>query len=166
MSASLQYSDYSGSVEFATPYEIMTAREEIREKYKQACCKVLSEYEQLCAAGIGHDSVGYLTPQGLRNVLIISATPYQWKHMIGQRICRRNTDETRLVMLMVWQELFKLSPILFAPELTGPFCQRGRCAEGKMSCGCPIQREMLPSDILQTDYPLLRKEAAIEDQAD
>ncbi len=86
--------------------------------------------------------------------------------MIGQRVCRRNTDETRLVMLMIWQELYKLSPILFAPELTGPFCQRSRCAEGKMSCGRPIQREMRPSDILQTDYPLLRKEAAIEDQAD
>ena len=83
------------------PYEIMTAREEIREKYRQACCTVLSEYEQLCNAGIGHDSAGYPIPQGLRNVLIIGATPYQWKHMIGQRVCRRNTDETRLVMLMI-----------------------------------------------------------------
>lgn len=166
MSASLQYSDYSGSAEFAMPYEIMTAREEIREKYRQACCTVLSEYEQLCKAGIGHDSAGYLTPQGLRNVLIISATPYQWKHMIGQRVCRRNTDETRLVMLMIWRELYKLSPVLFAPELTGPFCQRGRCAEGKMSCGRPIPKEMLPADILLTDYPMLRKEAAIENQAD
>ena len=86
--------------------------------------------------------------------------------MIGQRICRRNTDETRLVMLMIWRELYKLSPILFAPELTGPFCQRVRCAEGKMSCGRPIPKEMLPSDILLTDYPMLRKEAALEDQAD
>ena len=33
--------------------------------------------------GIDHDSAGYVTPQGLRNVLIISATPYQWKHMIS-----------------------------------------------------------------------------------
>lgn len=113
-----------------------------------------------------HDSAGYLTPQGLRNVLIISATLYQWKHMIGQRVCRRNTDETRLVMLMIWQELYKLSPILFAPELAGSFCQRGHCAEGKMSCGRPIPKEMLPADILLTDYPMLRKEAAIEDQTD
>ena len=69
-------------------------------------------------------------------------------------------------MLMIWRELYKLSPVLFAPELAGPFCQSGRCAEGKMSCGQPIQREMLPVDILQADYPLLRKEAAIEDHAD
>ena len=32
-------------------------------------------YEKLCAEGIGHDAAGYATPQGLRNVLVISATP-------------------------------------------------------------------------------------------
>ena len=40
----------------------------------------------------------HTTPQGLRNVLLISATPYQWKHIISQRVCRRNTDETRIVL--------------------------------------------------------------------
>ena len=84
-------------------------------------------YEKLCAEGIGHDAAGYATPQGLRNVLIISATPYQWKHIIGQRVCRRNTDETRIVLLKIWQELYTLSPALFAPGLTGSFCQRDKC---------------------------------------
>ena len=97
----------------------------------------------------------YATPQGLRNVLIISATPYQWKHMIGQRTCRRNTDETRIVMLYIWQRLYKLSPILFAPDLTGPFCQRGSCMEKQMSCQNPISKLWMPSDILKADYPLL-----------
>ena len=103
----------------------------------------------------------YATPQGLRNVLIISATPYQWKHMIGQRTCRRNTDETRIVMLYIWQRLYKLSPILFAPDLTGPFCQRGSCMEKQMSCQNPISKLWIPSDILKADYPLLiRKEVS------
>ena len=111
--------------------------------------------------GIDHDSAGYATPQGLRNVLIISATPYQWKHMIGQRTCRRNTDETRIVMLHIWQRLYKLSPILFAPDLTGPFCQRGSCMEKQMSCRNPISKLWMPADILKTDYPLLiRKEVS------
>ena len=85
--------------------------------------------------------------------------PYQWKHMIGQRTCRRNTDETRIVMLYIWQRLYKLSPILFAPDLTGPFCQRGSCMEKQMSCQNPISKLWMPADILKTDYPLLiRKE--------
>lgn len=33
--------------------------------------------EKLCSAGIGHDAAGYVASQGLRNVLLISATPYQ-----------------------------------------------------------------------------------------
>lgn len=120
-------------------------------------------YEKLCNEGIGHDAAGYATPQGLRNVLIISATPYQWKHIIGQRVCRRNTDETRIVLLKIWQELFSLSPVLFAPDLTGPFCQRDKCLEGKMSCKRNIAGSMSPSEILAADYPLLMEGSAHED---
>ena len=112
-------------------------------------------YEALCTAGSGHDAAGYATPQGLRNVLLISATPYQWKHIIGQRVCRRNTDETRIVLLKVWKELYELSPALFAPSLTGPFCQIDRCLEGKMTCGRKLQADMTPKDILEKDYPAL-----------
>ena len=155
MSASLQYSNYSGKADFAIPYEIMAAPEPVRKLYLESCQSNMDCYEQLCEAGVGHDAAGYTTPQGLRNILIISATPYQWKHMIGQRICRRNTDETRLVLLMVWRELYALSPTLFAPELTGAFCQRETCKEGKMSCGKKIHADMTPADILAVDYPLL-----------
>ena len=161
MSASLQYSNYSGHAAFAIPYGIMKADKEIQDIYKKSCQSDLDHYAELCASGIDHDSAGYATPQGLRNVLIISATPYQWKHMIGQRTCRRNTDETRIVMLQIWQKLYKLSPILFAPDLTGPFCQRGSCIEKQMSCQNPISKFWIPSDILKADYPLLiRKEVS------
>lgn len=162
MSASLQYSNYSGNADFAVPYEIMMAEKHIREMYLAACRSEMDCYENLCKSGIGHDSAGYATSQGLRNVLIIGATPYQWKHMIGQRICRRNTDEMRIVMLKIWQELYGLSPVLFAPKLTGPFCQRNNCAEGKMSCGKPIGKGSIPVEILHTDYPALERGGAHE----
>ena len=63
----------------------------------------------------------------------------------------------RIVMLKIWKELYELSPMLFAPELTGPFCQRGKCEEGKMACGKPLEKAMNPVDILQADYPELMK---------
>ena len=113
-----------------------------------------------------HDAAGYATPQGLRNVLIISATPYQWKHIIGQRVCRRNTDETRIVLLKIWQELYTLSPALFAPGLTGSFCQRDKCLEGKMACGRKIDADITPEDLLKADYPALSEGGAHEDQID
>ena len=166
MSASVQYSNYSGQGEFAVPYEILTAPEHIRRLYEERCRFDMDCYETLCSLGIGHDTAGYATPQGLRNVLVISATPYQWKHMIGQRTCRRNTDEMRIVMLKIWQELYGSSPVLFAPQLTGPFCQRGICAEGQMSCGKPLRKGMEPVDILDLDYPGLGKGGGHEGKAD
>ena len=157
MSASLQYSNYTGQADFAVPYEILAAPKEIQEMYLKSCKSDMDCYEELCAAGIGHDAAGYATPQGLRNVLIISATAFQWKHIIGQRVCRRNTDETRIVLLKIWQELYVLSPALFAPALAGPFCQRDKCLEGKMTCGKRLKEDMTPADILKADYPALLK---------
>jgi len=153
MSASLQYSDYSGQADFVVPYEILQASDGIRTLYLDSCRAIMDSYALLCSEGIGHDSAGYAAPQGLRNILIISATPYQWKHIIGQRVCRRNTDETRYVLLKIWQELYGLSPALFAPSLTGPFCQRDKCLEGAMCCGRTIKKGMSPDDILRADFP-------------
>ena len=68
-------------------------------------------------------------------------------------INRRNTDEMRIVVLNIWEDLYNLSPTLFLPEQTGPFCQRGKCLEGKMSCGIPIPRSATPTDIILKDYP-------------
>lgn len=155
MSASLQYSNYTGQADFSVPYEILTAPAKIRELYLTSCREGMGCYEKLCHEGIGHDAAGYATPQGLRNVLIISATPYQWKHIIGQRVCRRNTDETRIVLLKIWKELYALSPVLFAPSLVGPFCQMDKCLEGKMTCGRKLAADMTPEDILRADYPAI-----------
>ena len=155
MSASLQYSNYSGQADFVKPYEILAAPSAVQKLYETSFLSDINYYGQLCKTGIGHDSAGYLTPQALRNVMLISATPYQWKHMIGQRSCRRNTDEMRIVILKIWKDLYDLSPTLFLPELTGPFCQRGKCLEGKMGCGHPIAKALRPTDILLQDYPLL-----------
>lgn len=165
MSASLQYSNYSGSAAFANPYEVLAAPPDIQKFYLQSCLSDMDCYDTLCRSGLSHDTAGYVTPQGLRNVLLVSATPYQWKHMIGQRTCRRNTDEMRIVMLNIWQNMYDLSAPLFSPSLTGPFCQRDRCLEGKMSCGNPVRKQMPPAEILLCDYPALYGGGLHEDPA-
>lgn len=158
VSASLQYSDYSEDGQFVVPYGILKHGEKEVAKYIDTCKRNLKAYSDGIQRGIDKDSLGYLMPQALRNVLIISATPYQWKHMIRQRVCRRNTDETRIVMLTIWNGLAAFFPEMFSPETTGPFCMRGICEEGRMSCGEPISPVMTPAQILKTDYPLLFKE--------
>lgn len=148
MSASLQYSDYSGQADFCVPYDII--KNGCEADYLDDCKTAMEAYECAVHGGINNDAAGYLAPQGLRNILIISATPYQWKHMIKQRTCRRNTDETRYVMLLIWKKLKKLG-LMF--EDCGPFCMSGACPEGKMTCGKRIGAEYGPEEILRLDFP-------------
>ena len=54
MSASLQYSNYSGHAAFAIPYGIMKADKEIQDIYKKSCQSDLDHYAELCALGIDH----------------------------------------------------------------------------------------------------------------
>lgn len=163
MSGSLQYSDYSDQAQFTVPYEITVADAKSnsavccvtddwhKKKYIAACEYAMNEYKEL-AATVGNDAAGYAAPQGLRNVLLISATPFQWKHMISQRTCHRNTLETQYVMLRVWEELYRLSP-MFAD--CGPTCIYGDCLEGKMRCGDPIIN-CTPQKILDEQFSLIR----------
>lgn len=154
MSASLQYSNYSGEADFAIPYEALASKD-ATFSYLHTCETAMGEYANAVDEGLGHDAAGYMAPQGLRNILIISATPYQWKHMISQRTCRRNTDETRIVLLKIWQELFNAAPDFFSLQTTGPFCMGGVCKEGTFGCGNPITGIQCPEDILRLDYPRL-----------
>lgn len=159
MSASLQYSDYSGEAEFCVPYDIIKNGEQAVNRYNANCQQAMSEYTFYIEKGVNNDAAGYMAPQGLRNILIISATPYQWKHMISQRSCRRNTAETQYVMLLIWNELRKLSPMF---ENCGPFCMNGPCKEGAMTCKRPIDRTWTPEDIIKEDFPLLLEEVKNE----
>lgn len=154
MSASLQYSDYSSAnnqTDFVVPYDMINTPFETA--YLGSCKHDYELYAGLIANGISNDSAGYKMPQGLRNTLIISATPYQWKHMIGQRICNRNTPETRYVMLKIWEQLYNLSPMF---EECNLFCMQGGCKEGKMSCvhkgQKPFTKDDTPTDMLKRDF--------------
>lgn len=132
VSASLQYSDYSDGADFVVPWEILDAGDEATEAFLAACKASMANYKLAIEQGMSNDTAGYLAPQALRNVLIISATPYQWKHMIRQRTCNRNTPETKYVMELIGRELTELAPALFEDAL--PACMTGGCQEGDMRC--------------------------------
>lgn len=153
MSASLQYSDYSDEMDFCIPYEIMEAG--LERQYLRNCQSAMIDYKAFTSV-TGNDPAGYVAPQGLRNILIISATPFQLKHMISQRVCHRNTTETKYVMLKIWEELYNLSPNMFNIRMTGAGCQKSTgCQEGKMCCGRPYSKHVTPTEMLEQEYPLL-----------
>ena len=133
--------------------------------YLKSQKQAMAEYERAIKQGVDNDSAGYMMPHGLRNVLIIAATPWQWKHIISQRTCRRNTPETAYVLNLIWEQLWPLSAMF---HNCGPDCtQRGGCQEGKMSCGrffcdAAVSDYMdkhdcsMPTAFLDVRYPLIR----------
>lgn len=156
MSGSLQYSDYSDEARFCIPYEVTKYDAEhkdlngwARQQYLNSCFQSLDDYRK-AAPLIGNDAAGYMMPQGMRNVLVMSVLPFELKHIIQQRTCNRNTLETQYVLLKIWQQVFN-SP-LFADA--GPDCSRNGCREGKMSCGRPYSDCITPSEILHREFPL------------
>lgn len=172
-SGSLQYSDYSDKGEFVVPYEIMEKDFErygnakleqgyyIRN-YLKTCNQAMAEYKAMVKLGLDNDTAGYVAPQALRNVLIVDATPQAWIEMIKQRICRRNTAETRYVLLRCWEQLYAIDPIMFSPEACLPVCAWGRCPEGHMCCGNAYVAERLnrsdmctPTQIIHEDFPII-----------
>lgn len=150
MSASLQYSDYSNENDFCVPYSVIEKGSDAITAYINSCKAAMYAYKGAIECGIDNDAAGYMAPQGLRNVLIISANPLAWMQMISTRVCRRNTKETQYVMLKIWEELYNLDPIMFGCKNCAPKC----CNEGKFSCGHPCNK-MTPTEILRKDFPLL-----------
>lgn len=172
VSASLQYSNYSGEADFVVPYEITeadagstatlygdnvpieTAQTFVyRDLYLNGCHRDMEEYRVLAEA-VGNDAAGYKAPQGLRNILIMQANHQAWDYFIRLRSCNRNTTETQYVTMLIWEALLNSNYGEDFFKYAGPDCMFGRCREGKMSCGKPI-KPAHPRDIIKEKWPLL-----------
>lgn len=177
VSASLQYSDYSGKADFVVPYALIKADKEYFEKYGgtlkmysgmylEQCSKAMSIYTALAEA-TDNDTAGYAAPQGLRNILIMQANHEAWMHFIRLRGCNRNTVETQYVTMRIWEELLKTEDGEEMFNFAGPDCMYGMCREGKMSCGEPLKKFVdehkttgvsVPRLIINDRWPLLKED--------
>jgi len=157
MSASLQYSDYTDKANFVVPYEILEYdalnNTDYANAYEMACDDSMEHYKHF-AKLTDNDAAGYIAPQGLRNVLIISASPYQLKHIINQRSCNRNTKETQYVMLKLCEELQKRCTLF---DDCGPSCLHDVCKEGKMACDNPLLLYDSITHILDEQFKIIRR---------
>lgn len=172
VSASLQYSDYSGKARFVVPYEVMKADADNkgidldnywRTLYLTSCERDMQTYTSLAAVA-GNDAAGYAAPQGLRNILIIQGNHDAWLNMIKLRSCNRNTTETQYVIMRIWEELLQTQDGQEMFKFAGPDCMYGPCKEGKMCCGVSLRPAIkgadeacvsIPRYIIANRWPLL-----------
>lgn len=177
VSASLQYSDYSGKADFVVPYTLMEYDYEHAEgieknwvtsrvkMYLESCQDSMATYKRI-ANDTDNDTAGYAAPQGLRNILIMQANHEAWMHFIRLRGCNRNTVETQYVTMRIWEELLKTEDGEEMFHFAGPDCMYGICREGRMSCGEPLKKFVdehkatgvsVPRLIINDRWPLLKE---------
>ena len=156
MSGSLQYSDHSKrhlEDMFVVPYALLEAGQVDICEYLQTQQECFTEYEILRTKGIDNDTAGYTMPQSLRNVLFVKVNLEELKFIGNQRLCKRNTDETRYVIAKMIQAVVKETGIddaLFAPT-----CYHSVCPEGRYCCGKP-EFVWNINDYLEKEFPLLQ----------
>lgn len=127
VSSSLQYSNYKNVANFCVPYEIINTDKE--QAFLESCYEASKSYDKFVTE-CSNDTSGYLMPQALRSIIMITATIPVWQHIIRQRICKRNTDETRYIALRILDIFQRMCPELFPPIRVYPCCE-----EGKLACG-------------------------------
>jgi thymidylate synthase (FAD) len=164
VSASLQYSDYSGisADDFVVPYAItkydlehgFNAAGPLTSLYLMSCEDAMSKYKAIADA-TDNDTAGYVAPQGMRNILIMQGNHESWAHFVRTRACNRNTVETQYVTMLIWEALLATQSGDDLFTYLGPDCVYGRCREGKMACHNPF-RNTDPRELINEKWGLLQ----------
>nr|DAF67901.1 MAG TPA: Thymidylate synthase complementing protein [Caudoviricetes sp.] len=151
MSGSTHYSDYSNATDktpkdlFVVPYSVQTPQ--AISEYLFNCNYMYAWYKNLMRAGIPHSDAAYLLPEGLRNNLVMTMNLDAATKIIRERICGRNTTETRYIMYLlkdVISEKLGIDDSYFMPA-----CYQQGCLEGKYCCG------KKPSHDIKQEFPKL-----------
>ncbi len=100
------------------------------EKHMKKCSEL---YDEMLAAGIPAEDARFVLPNATETKIMISMNARELHHFFALRLCRRAQWEIREMARKMLEIAYAKAPLLF--ENAGPGCLRGRCPEGKMSCG-------------------------------
>jgi thymidylate synthase (FAD) len=108
-------------------------------RHMAACSRL---YGKLLRAGIPPEDARFVLPNATETKILISMNARELRHFFALRTCRRAQWEIREMAMRMLSVAKGAAPLLF--EDAGPGCVRGRCPEGKMTCGKPaeVRREI------------------------
>jgi len=75
----------------------------------------------------------FVLPNACETKMIMTMNARELMHFFELRCCNRAQWEIRFVAWEMYKLVYKAAPYLF--EESGPSCIRGKCSEGKKSCG-------------------------------
>ena len=111
------------------------ARGPARGKFERHMKRSAALYRGMLADGIPAEDARFVLPNATETKILVTMNARELRHFFALRACRRAQWEIRGLAMEMLGIAKSKAPLLF--EDAGPGCVRGRCPEGKMSCGDP-----------------------------
>ncbi|MCG7843906.1 MAG: FAD-dependent thymidylate synthase [Methanomassiliicoccales archaeon] len=118
---------------YVTPGTIQSDPEANRV-FEEAMQKAWEAYQQLMTI-VPVEDARYVLPNACATNIVVTMNARELWHFFTLRTCRRAQQEIRTAAELMLREVRQVSPSIFRDA--GPACVRGKCPEGKLSCGKP-----------------------------
>ncbi len=114
----------------------------LRREYDRHMAASSMLYGKMTKAGIPAEDARFVLPNASETKVLVTMNARELHHFFALRTCRRAQWEIREMALRMLAIAKREALLLF--ETAGPGCVRGRCPEGKMSCGkaAEVRREI------------------------
>lgn len=139
---SQRYVKYKDGVEIIKPASI-AENAEASARFDALMADIQDAYETFLNMDIPAEDARYVLPNATETKIIITMNARELRHFFDIRCCNRAQWEIREMAWKMLDLVRPIAPFVFAEA--GPGCVRGRCPEGKMTCGKPFPRVERPT---------------------
>lgn len=116
--------------------------DEANAVFDEAIEAAVAAYGKLLEAGIPAEDARYLLPNAAETKIVITMNVRELLHFFELRCCNRAQWEIRELAHAMLDLVRPTAPYVFLDA--GPSCVRGKCSEGKMTCGNPYPKVVRP----------------------
>ncbi len=127
-----------GSFEYITPNSIKND-EALCDHYNALMGSIQRFYDLATQRGIPAEDARFVLPNACETKIITTMNIRELLHFFEERCCNRAQWEIRDMANEMLEICKEVAPNLFSKA--GASCIRGKCKEGKMSCGNPIKED-------------------------
>lgn len=121
--------------EYITPPEIKRIGD-CYDVYEQLMRYCQAAYDHMIERGVSAEDARFVLPNACETKIVMTMNIRSLLHFFELRCCNRAQWEIRQMANMMLDICKEIAPNLFAKA--GASCVRGKCKEGKMSCGKPV----------------------------
>ena len=125
-----------GQFDYIIPPSI-TADEKVHRIYKKHMEDAQYIYNYLLEKGIPPEDARFVLPNACETKIIVTMNIRSLLHFFEERCCNRAQWEIRELAKQMLGICKGIAPNIF--KNAGASCVRGKCKEGKMSCGKPMK---------------------------